>query len=298
MNNLISFDLDSEDGMSAIGAREHFGKVAGFLRAHSFGLPTSRRGFILDDVDEALLSPSFPGETEDLFLCRPDAPIGRGNQLPRGRDIRLREAPDLLREIRRHCPDAILLLFPHPSREILGRYVPRSGTQGAANVLVEAGRQLVLEYVGPGFDAGDLTRGKTAHCTMIIPWALRFEIGKVPPGQLTAQGGQLFQITAEAYDRSRSERVGELVELTRLHPVPDCDIPMEPPRLTPPVIRQIWSSGISALLDRYANPDDGERLGDVFMVIMNFYGDTPYVFEIWRPERSTPLPSGDIAEPQ
>ena len=63
----------------------------------------------------------------------------------------------------------------HPSTMLTGHYTPRYKTNGAIMVVFEKNDKILIDYVGPGFDVGDITRGKTVHTALEIPWDSIYE---------------------------------------------------------------------------------------------------------------------------
>lgn len=70
-------------------------------------------------------------------------------------------------------------------------------------VVFEKENRILIDYVGPGFDVGDITRGKTIHTAISILWDSIHEktIYNYKDARFIGEG--LFQITDEQYKVSR-----------------------------------------------------------------------------------------------
>lgn len=133
-----------------------FGKTKGYVLGLEAGLSVSENAWL------------YTGETDIglddgvRYICRPDGPMGVIVGMPRGRTLAPSQFPDFLTEIRRIDSDAALLILEMPTDPSSGRPIDRIDLDGAFVASVE-GRELFFEFVGPGFDAGDITRGSCAH---------------------------------------------------------------------------------------------------------------------------------------
>lgn len=78
----------------------------------------------------------------------------------RGRDVKLDDINNYLKEVKRCTEDGVILMSKHPSTMLTGHYTPRYKTNGAIMVVFEKEDRILIDYVGPGFDVGDITRGK------------------------------------------------------------------------------------------------------------------------------------------
>ena len=104
----------------------------------------------------------------------------------------------------------------HPSTMLTGHYTPRYKTKGAIMVVFEKGDRVLIDYVGPGFDVGDITRGKTIHTAISIPWNSIYEkpIHNNKDAKMIGEG--LFQITDNQYQASRNNRINEKIRDKKL----------------------------------------------------------------------------------
>jgi hypothetical protein len=280
MKAFYEFDLSQDKVDSTlIDLSKVYGKLNGFLLADELGLTSTKKGVIVfTDTKGSLID----NDSETVFLCRTDAPLGYGRLMPRGRDLRQNEIKPFLDELKSIKEEAALLCFQHPSIDLTGRYIPRYKTQGAASVILNANDNITIEYVGAGFDVGDLTRGKTVHASIVIPWSER----NMPPTELyrLVKRNVYFshEISQDNYVVSRAERMKELSSLLDENDILEIEnsIPLEKPLLS----RYLFSKIYSLCVDKLSNCQ--HKLGNNFGALINIYGSHLYVFEIWKKERS------------
>ncbi len=212
-------------------------------------------------------------------LCRPDAPIGNGNLLPRGFDVDPQLIPEKLKNIQGICKEAVLLVLKHPSIELTGKYIPRYKTSGASMTIVNSGESINIEFVGPGFDAGELTRGKTVHSSLVIPWC---ELGEKAAHIIRDSYalGLSYNMSDYDYKISREERIKELLRTGISENDLSSNIPMNVQRCTLDILKKVL---IVVEKTIFSETDFGKTYG----IIMNFYEDNIYVFEVWQPLRSS-----------
>jgi len=259
-----------------------YGKLAGLLKAASIGLPVARKGYVIESEDDDL-SELVADKDFSVSMCRPDAPTGFGNDLPRGRDLEADKILPFLSEIRSKNGRAVLLVLKTPSVEATGRYIPRYEISGACMAMVSMGDSIKFDYVGRGFDVGEITRGKAAHYSIVVPWEMRHE--KEASIMWQSRAFHLHhQIDAATYDLLRKERIDELENNLGANGFPENSIPPEIEPFDLDKFRKFNRIVRSALCSTKLSDND-------FGIMMNLYDNEVYVFEIWHPSRSTPTRS-------
>jgi hypothetical protein len=280
MGGLLRFNLGGENSMRALEMYQHFGKCHGYLLAARYGLPVSWEGFVLSAPSENLCEISADSGYRTV-LCRPDAPMGKGNGLPRGRDLPLDAIPGFLDSVRTICDEAVILALKHPSVELVGHYVPRYRLSGGLMIAVLKYDSIVVEYVGSGFDVGDITRGRGVHWGVSIPWEYRHgdPADTLRYARLTKG---IDMIDEELYLQCREERIAELIdELGEPHREDiACSIPLVPCPLAPGIFQRVCSTCLKPIIDMPI-----ADLPQSSAVMVNLYHDIPYVFELFLPER-------------
>lgn len=271
------FDLNNTNNILE-AKYSHYGKSSGLIFAHKLNLSVSTYGWVCSSINDSIDLPDF----EDRYLCRPDAPKGMGNRLPRGKDLKAIEIISFMKEIKNISDYGIILIFKHPSLDLLGQYIPRYQTFGGATVVIDKKKDVTIEFVGPGFDVGDLTRGKDVHTSVVIPIEDIFE----KPSRLYRYNfknilGRRFDISEKQYRHSRRQRTTELKSKLGESQNIDKYIPDKPTYLSLRTFKSIFVNCIEPIL--FSNDP---RLNRIFGIMMNLYGNNLYVFEIWSPERN------------
>lgn len=260
-----------------------YGKLKGWDICNSLGLPSFGDVYILSDyIDEK------DPKIKEIFgqeplLCRTDAPIGQGYKMIRGRDVKLDNINDYLSEVKKCSTEGVILISKHPSTMLTGHYTPRYKTNGAIMAVFEKGDRILIDYVGPGFDVGDITRGKTIHTSISIPWDSIYEktIHNYKDARMIGKG--LFQITDEQYQVSRNNRIKELTLNLKEQEIDEikASIPKETPKLDYKIFKQLYDECIDKII--YGN---FQMPNKPFGIMMNIYEDKFCVFEVWNIERS------------
>lgn len=260
-----------------------YGKLKGWDVCNSLGLQSFGDVYILSDyinTDDSQIREIFG---EEPLLCRTDAPIGQGYKMIRGRDVKLDNINDYLAEVKECNKEGVILMSKHPSTMLTGHYIPRYKTNGAIMVVFEKGDRILIDYVGPGFDVGDITRGKTIHTAVSIPWDSIYEnpIHNYKDAKMIGEG--LFQITDEQYRVSRSNRINELTLNLKEKEIEEIEhsIPTKTPCLDYKLFKKLYDECIDKII--YGNFQMPMK---PFGVMMNIYEDKFCIFEVWNIERS------------
>lgn len=172
-NNIKEFDEYNFNDV----LREYatYRKSYGLLTAGMCHLPVVKRGFIVSGYIEDDAIPYLKEKYGNVIMCRTDAPSSAWYKIPRGRDIKVETLKEHYIDMLSYSSSEIVLLcFQHPSVYFTGKFIERWNISGGANILILWGEQIIIEYVGKGFDVGDLTRGITSpHQRFAIPWSIR-----------------------------------------------------------------------------------------------------------------------------
>lgn len=256
----------------------HYGKISGLLLAHRHHLPVPNFFWICSFKD---CSCNLP-KSKNKYLCRPDAPRGKGNNLPRGRDLAEHEIPLFFKEVTKICSEAIILIFQHPSLSLTGSYIPRYQADGGATILINKEEDVTIEFVGKGFDVGDITRGKTVHTSLSIPIAYVFERYRhLYRNNLKGIVGNRFDITSELYNISRTKRITELKsDIGEKHSFEN-DIPLVENTLSYKQFKTIFTECVEPII-----LSNDPVLNHIFGIMMNIYKGHLYIFEIWNSSRN------------
>lgn len=278
---MLKIDFKNPEWKDVAKPYSEYGKLHGLILAREHELPTTNQLWIYDDINTSIDDSNLPGD--EKFICRPDAPMGTGNALPRGKDLYPEDIGTFYKSIRNKVKDAVIVVLRNPSCEIYGKYVPRYQVDGAAMVVVSPQNRLDIEFVGKGFDVGELTRGKSVHTCISLPWEAVEEnpLKIMWQNKMKVLGGRR-DIKTEDYQIQRQERLAELKRLGEYSADIETSVPETPEALTPAMFQRIYNECILKTL----MSDHPELKGD-YGIMMNIYDTRIYVFEIWRPKRSS-----------
>lgn len=259
-----------------------YGKLKGWDICNKLGLKSFQAPYIVNDflnVEDIELKKKFG---EEPLLCRPDFPIGIGYKKIRGRDVKLKDINGYISEVKKESKEGIIILAKHPSTILTGHYIPRYKTDGAIMVLFEKNKKILIDYVGPGFDAGDITKGKAVHTAISISWEEIYENPKNNYKNAKMIGNNIFQIDQEQYMVSRKNRIRELILNLKEEEIEEIEksIPEEVPKLNLKTFKQVYEQCIDKII--YGNFNIPNK---PFGIMLNIYEEKFCVFEIWNIDR-------------
>lgn len=97
---------------------------------------------------------------------RPDSLIGDKPVRLEGSDGMLSSVPNMINEMKSINPNSVLLITKTKNEQI-----PRYEDDGGFTILFDIYKNIIIEFVGKGFDGRELTHGKSVHESYIIPWS-------------------------------------------------------------------------------------------------------------------------------
>lgn len=103
---------------------------------------------------------------DDFIAYRIDYPIGSNHSNAiSGASGFASSIPEALAKTKKQTPDGVILLMSTKEPAI-----PRYKNDGGFNVLFNYGVEIIIEIVGKGFDAHEITQGLAVHERYQIPW--------------------------------------------------------------------------------------------------------------------------------
>lgn len=253
---------------------KNYRKCKGVLQASKYGLPIVPNGFVVNRPLSCMDIEKIKQNIGDVVLCRPDAPKCQWYGLPRGRDLKIEEINAFFIQCQKINPSSILLCFLHPSVYFTGNMATRYDLSGACNVIINWEKNISIDFVGTGYDCGELSRGKNlAHSTVVIPWYLCDWPSDFIWNHLTVS-----HISSLKYEKSRKARVDALVELGYDKAVVEQKIPTGPSRLDKSLFCTVFDECIKKVI-KY--PEEF-TFKIPLMITINIYNSQPHVFEIWQ----------------
>lgn len=270
--NLNIFNLQ-DHGYDVVTKYKNYRKTKGFLDAFIYGLSVVPKGIIVDNYLSKENIIEIKNHLGNLFMCRPDAPLKDWYSLPRGKDLKPEEINMFLKECRKINPKSILLCFLHPSIYFTGNLVERYKISGAINILIDWGNIIEIEYVGKGFDCGELSRGiNQSHTLINIPWMFVYW----PPAFIWDYS-IIKNISQNEYNNSRFKRICKLSNMGYSENELEVNIPKFPKHMEKKIFCEIYEKSINKLI-KFENDFDKKT---PIMIMINLYGNQQHVFEIW-----------------
>ena len=232
-----------------------------------------KKGFIINGSFEDDLV--FNSTLGDIVMCRPDAPHNSWHNLPRGKDMSIKNLEKFYLSVKNQgTPDSILLCFQHPSIFFTNKFVERYNISGGVNILLLWNEAIVLEFVGSGFDVGDITRGQiTPHQIYRIPWnSVKKYCDKL------VSSYQIDRVDDEQYQLSRKSRISFLQTQGYESTILENSIPMYYSPLKPTIFNIVWTKCVLPVVRNHTLFPAQQPV----TILINLYNDIPHVFEIWE----------------
>lgn len=253
---------------------KNYRKTQGFLKAYLYGLSVVPKGVIIDDYlsDADILNvKSILG---NILMCRPDAPVNEWYGLPRGKDLNPEDLNSFLTECKKINTKAVLLCFMHPSIYFTGSLVERYKISGAVNVIIDWGNCIDIEYVGSGYDCGELSRGfSSSHTTISTPWIFT----DCPPWFMWNHSS-IKNVNQEEYAQSRISRIKTLCDMGYPLEIIKSSIPAHYKNMDKKLFCDIHEKCIKKIIKSGGDFD----VKSPVMIMINLYEDQQHIFEIWN----------------
>lgn len=250
-------------------------KCFGLLTAGICDLPIVKRGFVflnpVDEVNLMLLREKYG----QIIMCRIDSLASSWHNIPRGRDIGVLQLSSYYEKVRNTIsPNIIFLCFQHPSIFFTGNYIERYNISGAYNALIVWGEKIIIEYVGKGFDVGDLTRGiLMPHQNIEIPWECACHFSNMVNDKL-----HISYIDKANYTFSRERRIAALAKMGYDIETIMSNIPSEFTPISFSGFLQFYKKCIAPVLYKHHLFTQEKPI----TILVNVYGKYYHVFEVFE----------------
>lgn len=257
-----------------VGMEEKYPKLEGWMRCKRLGIATIENFYIVEKEEDIrkISTSEYP------FFIRADAKGENRFRLPRGRDLLIEEIPQYLFEIKSICSDAVLLVSEHPSIQTTGHYISKIQGDGGVMIRIEKNNEIVIEYVGPGFDVGEISRAKSVHTVRAIPWVLLDE-NILNLYRYAKHLGTGYDIAPDVYRQARKERLDNLKKLKSIGEqeswLLEKSIPIKAKSLDYKLFKKIYIECIEKLLD-YINKHTVREIS----IMGNIYENNVCYFEV------------------
>lgn len=145
-----------------------YGKAKGFLLAKRYNLPTFSNFFIIESENEAQkLLDTYKAQND--FCMRSDAKIGDAPIGVDGQNGNRETIIEYIRKVRQKSNElgsrGVAIIYWND-----GDFCPTYEIEGSFYLDYRTQKELLIDYVGKGWDGSYLSHGSACHETYTIPW--------------------------------------------------------------------------------------------------------------------------------
>ena len=195
-----------------------YGKAKGFLLAKRYNLPTFSNFFIIEnEVEVQALLDTYKNQND--FCMRSDAkigdvPIGVGGQNGNRKTIF-----DFIKKVRKKSNElgssGVAIIYWNE-----GDFCPTYEIEGSFYLDYRTQKELLIDYIGKGWDGSYLSHGSACHETYAIPWE---DILFLNDNNIRKYRRQV--VSQSVYEDLRTIRINELVKCGVSREVAEKSIP-------------------------------------------------------------------------
>ena len=195
-----------------------YGKAKGFLLAKRYNLPTFSNFFIIENEDEvqALLD-TYKNQND--FCMRSDAKIGDAPIGVGGQNGNRKTIFDFIKKVREKSNElgssGVAIIYWNE-----GDFCPTYEIEGSFYLDYRTQKELLIDYIGKGWDGSYLSHGSACHETYAILWE---DILFLNDNNIRKYRRQV--VSQSAYEDLRTIRINELVKCGVSREVAEKSIP-------------------------------------------------------------------------
>ena len=158
------------DGNKVEDIREmsKYGKAKGFLVAKRYNLPTFSNFFIIENEEDVKTLLNTYKEQND-FCMRADAKIGNIPISVDGQNGNRETIFEYIREIKQKSDElgtkGVAIIYWNN-----GKFCPTYQIEGSFYLNYRTQKELLIDYIGKGWDGSYLSHGTACHESYVIPW--------------------------------------------------------------------------------------------------------------------------------
>ena len=155
-------DLDKKEHIPLI---RRYPKCRGIQLANEYlpHLNPLKKMYVIDSLEDwEKVKNEFPTE---MMTVRCDCSRGVEAKLPGGQTFSRNQVEAYITKVKTIVPNAVIML-----EDMKPGTNERIHSSGAVCLDIRIGDCIYMDYVGPSFDCGDITKGKSAHASWVIPW--------------------------------------------------------------------------------------------------------------------------------
>lgn len=195
-----------------------YGKAKGFLLAKRYNLPTFSNFFIIEnEVEVQALLDTYKNQND--FCMRSDAKIGDAPIGVGGQNGNRKTIFDFIKKVRKKSNElgssGVAIIYWNE-----GDFCPTYEIEGSFYLDYRTQKELLIDYIGKGWDGSYLSHGSACHETYAIPWE---DILFLNDNNIRKYRRQV--VSQSAYEDLRTIRINELVKCGVSREVAEKSIP-------------------------------------------------------------------------
>lgn len=251
-----------------------YGKAKGFLLAKIYNLPTFSNFFIIENEDEvqALLD-TYKNQND--FCMRSDAKIGDAPIGVGGQNGNRKTIFDFIKKVRKKSNElgssGVAIIYWNE-----GDFCPTYKIEGTFYLDYRTQKELLIDYIGKGWDGSYLSHGSACHETYAIPWE---DILFLNDNNIKKYRRQV--VSQSVYEDLRTIRINELVKCGVSREVAEKSIPCAYNGINNEYFRQVINRVVVPMYDSR----ELQRYYKEYIPIVQIENGKVIVPEVILPER-------------
>lgn len=251
-----------------------YGKAKGFLLAKRYKLPTFSNFFIVENEDEIeTLLDTY--KDQNYFCMRSDTKIGDTPIGVGGQNGNRETIFEYIRKVRQKSNElnssGVAIIYWND-----GNFCPTYKIEGSFYLDYRTQKELIIDYIGKGWDGSYLSHGSACHETYSIPWK---DVLFLDDNNRRQYRKKL--VSKSEYDDLRENRINDLVKKGIPREIAESSIPYKYNEINNEYFRQIINQVIIPMYDS----KELQRYYKEYIPIVQIENGKIIVPEVILPER-------------
>lgn len=251
-----------------------YGKAKGYLIAKRYKLPTYSNFYIVENEDEIQTLLDTYKEQEN-FCMRADTAIGNVPIKVGGQNGNRVTIFEYMKQIMKKAEEVgtkgVAIIYWNN-----GKFCPTYETDGCFYLDYRTGQELIIDYIGKGWDGSFLSHGSACHETYVIPWK---DILFLDDTNRIRYRKQI--VSPRQYNEQRIDRINKLVKNGLSRETAEKSIPNNYKGINNDYFRQVVEKVVIPMYDR----KDLQRHYKEYIPIAQIENGKVLVPEVILPER-------------
>lgn len=251
-----------------------YGKAKGYLLAKRYKLPTYSNFYIVENEDEIqVLLDKY--KEQNNFCMRADTAIGNVPIKVGGQNGNRVTIFEYMKQIMKKAEEAgtkgVAIIYWNN-----GKFCPTYETDGCFYLDYRTGQELIIDYIGKGWDGSFLSHGSACHETYVIPWKDILFLDDTNRIRYRKQ-----VVSTRQYNEQRIERINKLIKNGVSKETAEKSIPNNYRGINNDYFRQVVEKVVIPMYDR----KDLQRHYKEYIPIAQIENGEVLVPEVILPER-------------